>query len=284
MRLLGRLCLSISGLALFTLTVSLWIPRQAESNAAYLGFLSTDQRQQYLSLADPNGTVIRQIPLPFSTQVEGFNWLPNSQKPLISIRDKVYIMTLKTAQIDAYTPINTPRQVTANSIYSVLFNDRSPQARRRYKWVINSPDGEWLVYDANLDGQYHLYHSDKDGNGSKKLTDGAGDNNMPSWSPDGQWITFVSSRDGQQQIYKIDPNGQHLQQLSKLPGYHRYPQWSGIINLTWRKGALLLAALSLFSLAWAIPMPHHKGCPLALNAKKADSPFLGEPTFFINQS
>jgi Tol biopolymer transport system component/predicted Ser/Thr protein kinase len=61
----------------------------------------------------------------------------------------------------------------------------SPAAERNPVW---SPDGRWIVYDSNANGQNELYRKAVDGTGSAELLPASG---VPaSWSPDGKFLLY----------------------------------------------------------------------------------------------
>lgn len=76
----------------------------------------------------------------------------------------------------------------------------SPRARARNPaW---SPDGRWLVFEADLDGFSDLYRVGRDGTGLTRLTAHPAGNFEPAVAPSGH-VVFASSRDGQAEIYRL---------------------------------------------------------------------------------
>lgn len=66
-----------------------------------------------------------------------------------------------------------------------------------------SPNGHWLVYSSNEDGQgLNLYMRSADGTDSIQLTQGPFDNTYPTWSSDGRYIFFNSTIAGQG-VYRL---------------------------------------------------------------------------------
>jgi Tol biopolymer transport system component len=66
-----------------------------------------------------------------------------------------------------------------------------------------SPDGRWLVFTANLDGDDEVWIASRDGSEKQKLTDNDVADTDADWHPDGRRIifrrgagTFVMNRDG----------------------------------------------------------------------------------------
>jgi Tol biopolymer transport system component len=62
-----------------------------------------------------------------------------------------------------------------------------------------SPDGSWIVFASNRDGQSNLFRKQADGSGEEEpLTAGKDDLFPSAWSPDGRWIlvTALSAQTG----------------------------------------------------------------------------------------
>ena len=57
-----------------------------------------------------------------------------------------------------------------------------------------SPDGEWLAFSGNYDGNTSVYVIGKDGGSPKRLTFHPGDDFVRGWTPDGQHVLFASLR------------------------------------------------------------------------------------------
>ena len=59
-----------------------------------------------------------------------------------------------------------------------------------------------------------------------RLTQGAGDNEDPSWSPDGRFVAFSSTRAGGSHIWMSTAKGAHQVQLTSGKGGYTSPAWS----------------------------------------------------------
>jgi CubicO group peptidase (beta-lactamase class C family)/Tol biopolymer transport system component len=93
----------------------------------------------------------------------------------------------------------TPRRVTA----------RGPSYL--HGW---SPDGNWLVYTGQRDGQFDIYKVPVDGGDEIRLTDAPALDDGPEFSPDGRWIYFNSARTGRMQIWRMRPDGTSQEQIT----------------------------------------------------------------------
>ena len=85
----------------------------------------------------------------------------------------------------------------------------------RFAW---SPDGRWLLFEAQQSGEHRVYRVQADGTGLQALTDF--DSWWPAWSSDGEHIA-VSSKGG---VYTLDKDGTNRLQLTTFRGWA--PSWS----------------------------------------------------------
>ena len=54
-----------------------------------------------------------------------------------------------------------------------------------------SPDGRWIAFASDADGDFDIYVVRTDGSGYRKLTDNAVGDDSPSWSPDGTRLVLA---------------------------------------------------------------------------------------------
>lgn len=89
-----------------------------------------------------------------------------------------------------------------------------------------SPDGSWLVFEADTHSFRDLFRVRPDGRDLTRLTENAEGNYEPAPSPDGEWIAFVSSRDGTAQLYRMRADGSEQQRLTAFHRDDWGPRWS----------------------------------------------------------
>ncbi|MGH9531840.1 MAG: TolB family protein [Terriglobales bacterium] len=86
-----------------------------------------------------------------------------------------------------------------------------------------SPDGNWIAFDSNLDGNQEIYVMSSDGSHLKRLTYTPGKRHSykPHWSRDGKQFAFSSTRDGSSdnwfesvEIYTMDTDGSNVRRLT----------------------------------------------------------------------
>lgn len=71
-----------------------------------------------------------------------------------------------------------------------------------------SPDGNWVVYTGERDGEFDIYKRRTDGRGEEiRLTDFKGLDDGPEFTPDGKFIYFNSVRSGRMQLWRMQPDG-----------------------------------------------------------------------------
>ena len=83
-------------------------------------------------------------------------------------------------------------------IWTVNDNGTSPQRltdnKARDIYPRYSPDGNWIAFSSNRDGNYDVYVVAASGGKPKQLTFHTADDNVAGWSSDGKRILFSSTR------------------------------------------------------------------------------------------
>jgi hypothetical protein len=70
-----------------------------------------------------------------------------------------------------------------------------------------SPDGQRIVFDSNIEGQFELYVMPASGGRPRRLTNDPASDHFPSFSRDGKWIYFASNRGGTYQVWRMPAEG-----------------------------------------------------------------------------
>jgi len=88
-----------------------------------------------------------------------------------------------------------------------------------------SPDGKWLAYDSNLNGNQDIFKVPLAGGDAQQLTRNRVDNFYPSWSPNGTEIAFHTLQNGNRDIFIMDANGGNVRPVVVSPAEERIPIW-----------------------------------------------------------
>jgi TolB protein len=130
------------------------------------------------------------------------------------------------ASIVYIVPVNggTPRRVTA----------KGPSYL--HGW---SPDGKYLVYTGERDGEFDIYKISIAGGAETNLTNTKGLDDGPEFTPDGKYIYFNSTRSGTMQIWRMKPDGSEQEQITNDEYNNWFPHISpdgrGIVFLSFLK-------------------------------------------------
>ncbi len=107
-----------------------------------------------------------------------------------------------------------------------------------------SPDGRYLSYCANRNGNFDVYAIPAEGGREIRLTEAEGLDDGPEYSPDGKSIWFNSVRTGLMQIWRMDADGGNQTQMtfdedlnSWFP--HVSPDGKKVLYICYHKGDLL---------------------------------------------
>ncbi len=95
----------------------------------------------------------------------------------------------------------------------------------QYAYPTWSPDGNQILFEADVEGNWEIYRMDRDGFNIKRLTQNKVLDRMPNWSVNNE-IVFISDRDGDYEVYKMDLDGNLQTQLTNNQTYEIHPYWS----------------------------------------------------------
>ena len=72
-----------------------------------------------------------------------------------------------------------------------------------------SPDGRWIVFQSDRDGDFDIYVVNIVGGQLRKITNNDVWDRLPAWSPDGEWIVYSSDTrgDGTFDLYRVRLDG-----------------------------------------------------------------------------
>lgn len=111
---------------------------------------------------------------------------------------------------------NTADDKTSN-VYTVPITGGNPKRITKtgpsylHGW---SPDGKYLVFVGQRNGNYDIYKISSNGGEEIRLTEAPGLDDGCEYSPDGRYIYFNSVRSGSMQIWRMKPDGTSQEQLT----------------------------------------------------------------------
>jgi TolB protein len=88
-----------------------------------------------------------------------------------------------------------------------------------------SPDGRWLAFDANRNGNQDIYKAPITGGAPEQLTSNPEDDFINSWSPDGQEIVYHTFRNGNRDVYAVSALGGEPRPIVVSPAQDRDGSW-----------------------------------------------------------
>jgi TolB protein len=77
-----------------------------------------------------------------------------------------------------------------------------------------TPDGRYIVFASERNGNQNIWRMDLDGDNPKQLTGGNSDID-PSCSPDSQWVIYSSDSSGKRVLWKVSIDGGHAVPLTE---------------------------------------------------------------------
>ena len=89
-----------------------------------------------------------------------------------------------------------------------------------------SPDGEWIAFASDRNGNIDIYKIRQDGTELTRLTDANSVDCRPKWSPDARWMAFVSNRTGNEDVYVMRADGTDVRNLTENLAVDDHPAWS----------------------------------------------------------
>ena len=189
---------------------------------------------EILDLADQNAKVIYQIP----NSLQAPNWTLDG-KSLIYNRDGIlYNFDLATGTPKA---INTGAANKNNNDHVISFDGKMlalssgngekgasvgftvPIGGGEAKQITPtgpsymhgwSPDGKYIVFCGERNGEYDVYRIPSGGGPELKLTNAKGLDDGPEYSPDGKYIYFNSVRSGLMQVWRMRADGSEQTQIT----------------------------------------------------------------------
>lgn len=77
-----------------------------------------------------------------------------------------------------------------------------------------SPNGKYVIYTAERNGDYDIYRKGVNGGKEAQLTSSMGLDDGSEYTPDGRYIYFNSTRSGKMELWRMRANGSHPEQVT----------------------------------------------------------------------
>ncbi|WP_161890656.1 PD40 domain-containing protein [Pontibacter russatus] len=89
-----------------------------------------------------------------------------------------------------------------------------------------SPDGKWLTYTAERNGEFDIYGIPSKGGKEVRLTTAKGLDDGSEYTPDGKYIYFNSNRNGPMQIWRMKADGSEQEAITNGDFHDWFPHVS----------------------------------------------------------
>ncbi len=217
---------------------------------------------EILDIQTGERTVVRE----FDYKIEAPNWMPEGDRLLFNsggliwtlpINDPDDVLQVDTGFADA---CNNDHVISADGRWlAISHHSHEDRSSRIYTLPLSggtprlvtamghsylhgwSPDGKWLVYCGNRDGDFDVYAIPADGGVETRLTDAPGLDDGPEYSPCGEYIWFNSVRTGTMQVWRMNADGSGQRQMTFDDNYnawfpHVSPDGQWVIYLAYHAG------------------------------------------------
>ena len=166
--------------------------------------------------------------------VQAPNWTKDGRGLLCNRNGRILGLELATRQA---TPIDTGAQVQCNNDHVLSFDGRMLGISSGTPSIVYtlpagggvpvrltpagpsylhgwSPDGKYLVFTGERNGDFDVYRIPSAGGREERLTTAKGLDDGPEYTPDGKTIFFNSERSGRMQVWRMNADGSGQAQVT----------------------------------------------------------------------
>jgi endo-1,4-beta-D-glucanase Y len=179
-------------------------------------------------------TGVRRIVYRVEDSIQAPNWTPDGKRLLMNRNGRMYSFDLAARTISdldtgSMTRNNNDHALSFDGtmlglsggqpsvVYTVPVGGGTPRQvtpvgpSYLHGW---SPDGRFLAFTGQRNGDFDIYLVPSGGGPEQRLTTTAGLDDGPEFTKDGQWIYFNSARTGRMQVWRMKPDGSQQEQLT----------------------------------------------------------------------
>ena len=196
----------------------------------------------------------REIVYHTGENLEAPNWTPDGKSLLCNGRGKLFrfdlaAKTLSPIDTGACTRLNNDHVISPDGKTIGISNNNREDGNKSIVFTLPaaggtpqritpqghsylhgwSPDGKFLLFTGQRDGNFDVYRIPAAGGDEVRLTDSAALDDGPQYSPDGQTIYFCSTRTGTMQLWRMNADGSAAKQLTddKFNNWFPHPSPDG---------------------------------------------------------
>ena len=196
----------------------------------------------------------REIVYHTGENLEAPNWTPDGKSLLCNGRGKLFrfdlvAKTLSPIDTGACTRLNNDHVISPDGRLIGISNNNREDGNKSIVFTLPaaggtpqritpqghsylhgwSPDGKFLLFTGQRDGNFDVYRIPAAGGDEVRLTDSAALDDGPQYSPEGQTIYFCSTRTGTMQLWRMNADGSAAKQLTddKFNNWFPHPSPDG---------------------------------------------------------
>ena len=115
--------------------------------------------------------------------------------------------------------------IPADGVASVADATQVTFGAEKIEKLAVSPDGQWLAYDSDRDGNADIWKMRLPAGTPEQVTRGPNHEFVNGWSPDGQEILFHAIRDGQRDVFVVATDGTRMEAVTNTPAEEQHAAW-----------------------------------------------------------
>jgi Tol biopolymer transport system component len=134
----------------------------------------------------------------------------------------------KLLAYSSYTPLANvwSIEIPENGVATLADARQVTFGNEKIEKLAISPDGQWLAYDSDRNGQADIWKVRLAGGAPEQITRGSNHKFVNDWSPDGREIVFHSMREGgQRDVFVVSADGTRTEAVTTGPAEDQHAAW-----------------------------------------------------------